>query len=198
MEETVLTEMQKPKRKKKMIFIGILALLLIVAGIFGWIKYQEKKKEDYAKLQAETIVDMRVSFLMATLIAGSYSDVWDNAIDNGNDFNVAISEFKSSIEDNALKDRKDEQEAIKENMKLLQNPPEDYTESYNVLKEMYGTYARIMEQAESPSGSLIEFNKNVNELYSDFEEKVEQLDITLPSDVKKIKEDMEKEKTTEN
>ncbi|MCE4051866.1 hypothetical protein [Bacillus sp. Au-Bac7] len=198
MEETVLTEIQKPKRKKKMIFIGILALVLIAAGIFGWIKYQEKKKQDYAKLQAETIVDMRVSFLMATLIVGSYSDVWDNAIDNGNDFNVAISEFKSSIEDNALKDRKDEQESIKENMKLLQNPPENYTESYNVLKEMYGTYARIMEQAESPSGSLIEFNKNVNELYSDFEEKVEQLDITLPSDVKKIKEDMEKEKTTEN
>jgi hypothetical protein len=56
----------------------------------------------------------------------------------------------------------------------------------------------MTDQALSPSGSLIEFNRHTGELASQFEEEKEQLEITLPADVKKLKKEIEKDKKDDN
>lgn len=201
MEEVIQNNkiIKPPRKKKKIIIISIIIAILITAGgIYSWLKYQKVQEEKYAKIQAETIVDMHIQFLLATIIVGTYSNVWDRAIDNGNDFNIALTNFKEGLKDKGtLGDLEKKQDEIRDNMKLLQNPPKEYMESYIVLKETYGTYTKMMEQALSPSGSLLEFNRKTNDLYSNFEEQMERLEITLPADVKKIKKKFEKEKKTD-
>ena len=191
---------QPPKNKKKrLLIIGIIiAALIIIGSVIGWFKYQEAQKEKYAKIQAETIVNMQIESILSALIISKYSEVWSNAIDNGNDFNVALANFKDGLEESdVIKDREKAQDKIRNNMKLLQNPPDEYLESYIATKELYGTYTKMAEQTMSPSGSLIEFNRKTNDLFSQFQEQKENVEISLPADVKKIKKEIEKEKEKE-
>lgn len=193
-QSTTRIEHKKPKRLM-VVFLSIICLMVIAGGIIGWLKYQEKQKEKYAKSLAETSVDMYMEFLLSSLIVSSYSDVWSKAIDNGADFSIKVANFQDSISEKGLiSDRKNGREKIRNKMKLLQNPPTDYRESYNILKKMYATYTQMVDQSISPTGSLIEFNRKTDDLSSQFEQQKEEFTITLPADVKKIKSNIEKSK----
>lgn len=176
-------------------------MVLLIAGgsIFGWFKYQQNQKEQYAKNLAKTSAEMQLEFLLSSIIVAKYSEVWNDAIDSGMDFNVQLASYQGNLSDKGtLDDRENGRDKIREKMKLLQNPPKDYAESYKVVKQMYGIYSKMVDQTLSPSGTLIEFNNNTNDLYSQFEQKKEELQITLPADVKKLKKKYEKGKSKEN
>lgn len=188
----------KPKKKKVFLFLLVFTLLIAGGSIFGWYKYEKNQKEQYAKNLAKTSADMQLEFLLSSILVAGYSDVWDNAIDSGMDFNVQLATYKENLsKKGSLDARENGQNKIRDKMKLLQNPPKEYKDSYIVLKKMYGIYSKMVDQSLSPTGSLIEFNKNTNELYSQFEQQKEELQITLPTDVKKLKKKYEKEKSKE-
>ena len=80
------------------------------------------------------------------------------------DFNDALSnlfsdsDFKSkvsSIESN--------QELVAGMMKDLKNPPEEYKEAYDAIKELYDAYTALTNLATNPTGSLTTFSQNFNE-----------------------------------
>lgn len=200
LEQNISPRPVKSKRNKIIIFT-IVGLIIVIGAILGFLKYQqvqdEKAKEEYASLLADVSVDMYAELLLSSVIVSFYSDVWSSAIDDGKDFNVELTNYRDGIQESVLVDREEKQDKLRDNMKLLQNPPEEYMESYIVLKQMYGSYTEMAEQVQSPSGSLIEFNKNTNNIYSEFEKKQEEFMITLPADVKKIKEKIEKDKEEE-
>ncbi|MFC0417724.1 hypothetical protein ACFFHH_20150 [Cytobacillus solani] len=204
MEEVIEIPPNRDNKKKqtKVAIILIITLLLIIGGVVGWIKYkqvqQEKKKEEYANLIAETSVEMYFEFLLSSLIVSSYSDVWRNAIDNRNDFNEKLRDFRDDIsKDGLLEDREKGRDKIRENMKLLQDTPKEYLDSYIVLKQLYGVYTKMVDQSLSPTGSLIEFNRKTNDLASQFEQQQEELLITIPADIKKLREKYEEDKKKE-
>jgi len=66
-------------------------------------------------------------------------------------------------------------------MQRLNSPPEEYKKSYDVLIELYGYYTQYMEQAISPTGSLIEFNNKSNDLSSQISKLYNQFKILLPN-----------------
>ncbi|MGG1483354.1 hypothetical protein ABEI56_04615 [Peribacillus castrilensis] len=190
---------KKGKKHTKLIIISIVGVLIILGIVMGWMKYQQNKKEEYANILAETSVDMYYEFLMSSMVLASYSNVWEKAIDDGRDFNVALVSFRDDISNKGIIEETEKgQDKIRGNMKLLQNPPKEYMESYIVLKQMYGSYSKMVDQTFSPSGSLIDFNRKTNDLYSQFEQQQEELTITLPADIKKLKKKYEKEKKKED
>lgn len=69
-------------------------------------------------------------------------------------------------------------------MESLQSPPEGYEDTYKVLKELYGIYTELASQAQSPSGSLVSFNTNVDTTQSEFNRVFEEFLITAPKDVR--------------
>ncbi|PIC98817.1 MULTISPECIES: hypothetical protein [unclassified Sporosarcina] len=200
--ESINKELTPKKKSNKIIIVSILAIVIILSGIFGVMKYQnlqkEKKKQEYATILAETSVEMYFEFLLSSVIVANYSDVWRNAIDKRNDFSTKISEYKERLTENGMIEAREKgREKIRENMKILQSPPAEYVETYTLIKQMYGVYTKMVDQALSPTGSLIDFNRKTNDLYSQFEQQQEELLITLPADIKKLKEDYEKNKEEE-
>lgn len=201
LEQNIPTRPNKNNKRTKIIIFTIIGLIVLIGAVLGYLKYQkvqeEKAKEEYANLMADTSVDMYAELLISSLVVTYYSDIWNSAIDNRKDFNVELANYRENIRESILDEREVEQDKLRDNMKILQNPPDDYLESYIVLKQMYGSYTKMAEQVQSPSGSLIEFNRKTNEIYSDFEKQQEEFTITLPADVKKLKEKIEAEKEDE-
>ncbi len=193
---------KKRKKKKNTIIFLILGILLVVGIVLGVMKYQqnqtEKKNAEYAVILAETTVDMYFEFIISNYLVISYSDIWKNAIELDIDFNDAVNSYKDAVsEKGVFEEREKEKDDLRNNMKLLQNPPKEYMESYLVLKQMYGIYSKMYEQSISPTGSLIDFNRKTNDLTSQYEQLQEELLITLPADVKELKDKYEKEKDEE-
>ncbi|WP_146553422.1 hypothetical protein [Rummeliibacillus sp. SL167] len=191
MENTDYQEYHSKRKSKKGLIIStiiIVTIAFIGGGGYSWYKYQQDQKEKYAKKLAKTSAEIQLEFLLASIVADGSSDVWNDAIDDGRDFNLQLTTYHDILSENGtVKERKNGQKKIRNMMKALQNPPDDYNESYKVLKQIYGIYSKMLDQALYPSGSLLEFNRNINDLYNQFEQKKEELSITLPTDVKKLK-----------
>ncbi|WP_427137336.1 hypothetical protein [Psychrobacillus psychrodurans] len=193
---------KKRKKKKNTIILVTIGIFLVIGVVLGVMKYQqnqtEKKNAEYAIILAETTVDMYFEFIISNYLVISYSDIWENAIDLDIDFNDAVNSYKDAVsEKGVFEEREKEKDGLRNNMKLLQNPPTEYMESYIVLKQMYGIYSKMYEQSLSPTGSLVDFNRKTNDLTSQYEQLQEELLITLPADVKELKDRYEKEKNEE-
>ncbi|MGR5883056.1 hypothetical protein ACT7DC_25090 [Bacillus cereus] len=63
--------------------------------------------------------------------------------------------------------------------------PEKYKETYEEYKKLYGIITVIHEQVQSPSGSLLEFNKNTNNLQQEYKKIRGNIEITIPDEIKK-------------
>lgn len=192
-DELVTTE--PVKKKKDKVLIGLIVVAIIV-GIVGWqVNNMEKKaalekeqKEQYlATLQLASLSILN-STITATEMCEGYSDVWRNAIDRGRDFNTAIRDRADYYE---LQGKFAELEAAKEDidklMKELNNPSEEYKKAHEKLLEIYGIYTELNSQANSPSGSLMTFNQNINKLQNDFIRATNEYTILVP-EVKDLKQ----------
>lgn len=80
--------------------------------------------------------------------------------DDFNDSLAALfsdSDFKSTI--SSIKNNQDDVAYL---MKSLQNPPEEYEEAYETIKEFYNAYLNLTGLVIDPSGSLQTFSNNFN------------------------------------
>lgn len=73
-------------------------------------------------------------------------------------------------------------ENISNKLKELKEPPQEYQEYYNNVMDLYLLHEKYIEMAINPSGSLIEYNKNANELASDIKNKMNEIEIIMPNE----------------
>lgn len=80
------------------------------------------------------------------------------------DFNDSLSELFSDEEfQDKIASIKSNQATVKELMQELTNPPAEYEEAYNTLKDYYDAYLELTNLAISPTGSLQSYTDDFNE-----------------------------------
>jgi hypothetical protein len=181
-----------PKNKKRTV-IGIIVVLAILVGLGAAYKlYVDKKQTEAAAVEAAARAEYEQTFLIASIkVSGTeilcgmwvelYASVWNDAIDEGDDFNDAIADVYDYMESEGVLDefsaRKEETAGV---MRALQNPPDDYRDSYELLVEMYSVASQICQMATDPSGSLMTYNQNKNSQMSEFDSLFDKLQIKIP------------------
>lgn len=165
-----------------LVIVAIIGVIFVIKNIQKNIAEQERIQisEDY-----ETNLELASSMMLtgaakAEDVGGLIHDVWYNTIYEesdsetdrytktsgrfNDDFNDSLktlfadSSFQlkiSSIESN--------QESVKTIMKELTNPPQEYSEAYNALKEYYDAYLEFTNLVINPTGSLQTFTSNFND-----------------------------------
>ncbi|WP_147296312.1 hypothetical protein [Halobacillus trueperi] len=70
---------------------------------------------------------------------------------------------------------------IESNLKELNDPPEKFQKVYDETIELYGSYKEFVSLAESPTGSLLEFNKKFSKLSTEIVSSVDKIEVMMPN-----------------
>lgn len=191
------------KSKKKPIIISLVIIIIIAMSSASYWYYNDKQQKEEAAAKAamiqkyqndisEAVIKIVAYSYISEKITNLYSTVWSGAIKarygiqvNGKkaySFNEAIKYQREELEDKGiLKKVRENTQSVDALMKSLNNPPEEFQKAYGILVEMYGNYTQFADQADSPTGSLIEFNKKTNELSAGISKYYNQFKILLPN-----------------
>lgn len=185
----VSMSVDKEKAKKLAgIVIGVVVIVaLIVVSIFVSKSNQAKKAAaEYADNFDLCVSSMFIGASSAESACGLIHDVWYNCIyeewddttnkytrdkwgDYYSDFNDALSNLFSDISFiSKISGIKSNQDLVAGLMKELKNPPEEYNDAYDALKELYEVYCDLTECAVNPSGNLSGYTSTFNAADSDF------------------------------
>jgi hypothetical protein len=100
------------------------------------------------------------------MVNGNLADRIDY-ITNYFNFNDALGyQYKANIKQGLISQIDNEKTQIDEIMKKLNNPPNGFGKSYDIVFGMYGTYSELISLAESPQGSLVSYSQKTNDLFS--------------------------------
>ncbi len=173
--------------------ISIIILLFTITKVtnmeeeYQAIQAQKKKEADYLIAAASFYNDIETFRYSASYVLSEYSTTWSKAIDQRNDFNNALRSKRTEIDgtvttvdtfySNMGTDLKLVSEAAKEQ-------PNKYKETYEEYKKIYGIITALNEQAQSPSGSLITFNQNVNTLIQEYKKAAGNINIAITDEIK--------------
>ena len=178
----------KGKRKTKHIIVAFILIFSLVIGWFGYSSYQTKRAAEAAE-EARTTYYKNIGFSRLLMLTGAVHaeeacnlilSVWHNSIykvkdsetdkytrkNNGtgafyDDFNDAL---KALFSDEDFIEKcnmiKSNQEKITEQMKTMVNPPDEYREAYNSLRNMYTAMVKLSELATNPTGSYNSFSQS--------------------------------------
>lgn len=171
------------KNTKKFIVIAVVAIIAIIAAIFigNNVKQQKlaeeeaQRKEAYASNLETTSFTMLMGAIEAEDAGNLIKKVWYNKIYDeydsetnkytrgASDFNEALSNLFSDSEFRVtLSSIETNQDTVAGMMKKLKNPPEEYEDAYDAIKELYDAYTKLTNLAISPSGSLQTYSENFN------------------------------------
>lgn len=177
---------------KKVVTIAlsvVVLIALVLAGVSISKKNATKKEaEEYAQNLTLCSELMYSGAADAESAATLIHDVWNNCIvekkdsttdpytrtKNGSgwfydDFNDALSNlFNDHIFQQQIGWIKDNQTSVAKYMKNLKNPPDEYKEAFDALKDLYEVYCTITDCAVNPTGSLNSFTSTFNTADSDF------------------------------
>ena len=178
---------------KKYILIAVIAVVAIVAAILLGIAIHksnlEKESARLSEQYADTLETDYYSMLLGAIEAEDAGNliksVWYNAIyeerdsktdkftrPNGyfvDDFNTALANlFRDSDFNETISSIESNQDLVSGLMKDLKNPPEEFDEAYDAIKELYNAYTALTNLATDPSGSLTTFSQNFNAADSEF------------------------------
>ncbi|EJR45758.1 hypothetical protein [Bacillus mycoides] len=173
--------------------ISIIILLFTITKVtnmeeeYQAIQAQKKKEADYLIAAASFYNYIETFRYSASYVLSEYSTTWSKAIDQRNDFNNALRSKRTEIDgtvatvdtfySNMGTDLKLVSEAAKEQ-------PNKYKETYEEYKKIYGIITALNEQAQSPSGSLITFNQNVNTLIQEYKKAAGNINIAITDEIK--------------
>ncbi|OUA86558.1 hypothetical protein [Bacillus thuringiensis] len=193
--------------RKTIIGLIVLALILTIVSInvvklntdkkeAAALEVQKKKDEKYFSATYHFYDSTTAYEFISSSQLSTYSIAWKNAIQKQEDFSLAVNteitksndtiQSLTGIYEKLGKDLKVVSEAAKEQ-------PEKYKETYEEYKKLYGIITVIHEQVQSPSGSLLEFNKNTNNLQQEYKKIRGNIEITIPDEIKKEHEKRIKE-----
>lgn len=179
-------ELKKAKGKKKVkIIIALIAVILIVGSVtaVGIVQYQIKIEDNVKKYgdNLELAADaMLLGASESETCANLIKKVWYNTIFKESDYETDkytkpdgyfVSDFNESLGNlywdsdfvNKISDIKENKETVNSFMKKLKNPPEEYEEAYDALKELYDSYLSLTNLATDPSGSLQTYSSDFAE-----------------------------------
>ena len=186
---------KKPISKKKIALI-IVVIIAVIVVIFGAQQAQKQSQLATAAEQSETYEEnldiISTSMLLGAIQAETNGNliksVWYNCIyekeddetdeftresggrgDFYEDFNDALSNLFSDsgfIEDTEYVEQY--QDTVTSLMKEMQDPPEEWEEAYDSLKEAYDVFYEFTNMVINPSGSYTTFSSNFSELDSEF------------------------------
>lgn len=190
--------------------IGLLAILALIVTIVSInvvktnadkkeaeaLEAQKKRDEKYLNAAAEFYISTEAFEYVSANQLSTYSKAWSNAINNRTDFSLAVNtEIKKSA--TIITGIAEMYNSMGENLKVVSEAaneePKKYKETYEEYKEVYGIITALNEQVKSPSGSLLKFNENANTLLQDYKKVKGNIDIAIPSEVKKKIEERKKE-----
>ena len=176
----------KPK-KRTLIIIIICVLVAIIAGIVSYYTYQQKKIKDYEGNLSAATSTMLLGATTAEKAGGLIHDVWYNTIYKKSDtktdkytkttgtWGTFHSDFNDSLQtlfaDSEFNKQTDSIEGnqllVKDLMKKLQNPPKQYEDAYEKIKDFYDVYLEFTNLVINPPGNLQSYTNKFNELDSD-------------------------------
>ncbi len=162
------------KKSKPTLFILTIITYLLLTGCSASDRgYSEK----YKSAQLEIAFGAE----SATKICEVYSQTWEAAIENGNDFNQAIKRAQETLQSSKAFEILEETKAEAEKkMKDAANPPKSFEEPYKKLVQLYGIYGQLNSLAMNPSGTLMSFNQKVNDLSSQFISLSNEISVLVP------------------
>lgn len=168
--------------KHKKITIGVIIILMIciACGTIGYFKYENTKKykENFNKAE----INIEVEESTAAVMANKESEVWDDAIQNSDDFETAVNDLHEKYQQNgSLKSLINDSKKSEEIMKLLKNPPKNYGQAYSILVKMYTKAESVKDMARYPSGSLNSYTNNLTNTTKDFDDLHNNLKVIIPS-----------------
>lgn len=181
------------KKKKIIIsIIAILVVIFAIIAIVCMVNVTNQKKAEEAVAAAEAAKVQEANDYVSNLKLASFTmltgastaeeagtlihDVWyDTIFDKHNadtskytsgnsDFNDSLSELFSDEEfQDKITSIKSNQDTVKDLMQELTNPPAEYEEAYDTLKNYYDAYLELTNLAISPTGSLQSYTDDFNE-----------------------------------
>lgn len=180
-------EKAKAKKKKKLIVTSLILVVLIIAGtVFSSYYSKQKRLEEYKTLLSLATQTMYEGAVDAEKAAKLIHDVWYNTIweksDSttdkytkrsgyrfNDDFNDSLSAlFADSSFTDGIEFLKLRNNIVNNTMQQLVNPPDEYSEAYSAVKNLYDAYMDITNCVINPTGSLTSYTDSFNEADSDF------------------------------
>lgn len=194
--EVTAVNLQMKKSTKKYIVTAAIAVIAIVALALLAVSIKNKKAADaYANNVAAYSANLEKASYTMLLSAAKAEEagnliklVWNNSIHevsdsktnkytktkNGtgwfhSDFNDALGslfsdkDFKSTV--NQIETAQNEAANI---MKSLKNPPEEYEDAYDAVKDYYEAYITLTNMVTNPNGSLQTYSSGFNNAVSEF------------------------------
>lgn len=183
--ETVNVPLPSAKKSTKK-YIGIAAVVLAIVAIVAVAisSVSSKRAQEQYLQNLKTAADTMLEGAADAEKAGTLiHSVWYNTIyekrdvstdkytrkSNGggafyDDFNDALSNlFSDSSFRSRVQNIKANRDKVAELMKRLKNPPAEYKEAYDALRELYDAYYELTDCAVNPTGSLTTFTAAFNE-----------------------------------
>ncbi|MBQ7874205.1 MAG: zinc-ribbon domain-containing protein [Oscillospiraceae bacterium] len=178
-----------PKTKKYVITAVIAVIVIALIAFLGSSisknnaeKEAERIRQEYAETLEEAVYTMLSGAAGAEEAGNLIKQVWYNAIHEENDsrtdkyttengwgytfvdFNTALSNLMYDSEFMVkLANIENNQATVKTLMKQLTNPPEEYEEAYDALKDFYDAYLQLTNLALDPTGSYNTYSESFNE-----------------------------------
>ena len=148
---------------------------------------QKKKEANYLIAAASFYNNINTFKHAASYVLSEYSTTWSSAIDKRQDFNHALSSKRTEI-DGMITTVDTFYSTMGNDLKLVseaaKEQPNKYKETYEEYKKIYGIITALNEQAQSPSGSLISFNQNVNALIQEYKKAAGNINIAITDEIK--------------
>ncbi|MDR4982493.1 hypothetical protein RGU74_01935 [Bacillus cereus] len=173
--------------------ISIIVLLFTITKItnmeeeYQALQAQKKKEANYLIAAASFYNNIDTFKYAASYVLSEYSTTWSNAIDQRNDFNNALNSKRKEI-DGMIVTVDTFYSSMGNDLKLVseaaKEQPNKYKETYEEYKKIYGIITALNEQAQSPSGSLISFNQNVNALIQEYQKAAGNINIAITDEIK--------------
>ena len=187
------------------ILIAVVIIIIVIAGGFGIKSNNEKKavqkaeqeakeqKENYESTLQKAITTMLTGASDAEEAGNLIHDVWYDAIYKNyseantskyvkatGDFNDSLSAlFNDSTFKSKIASIESNKDSVSSLMKQLKNPPDEYEEAYDSLKELYNSYLDITNLVTDPTGSLQSFTSNFNDADSEVAQKMQAMQIYM-------------------
>ncbi|EOO71751.1 hypothetical protein ACQVPJ_22310 [Bacillus mycoides] len=159
---------------------------------------QRKKDNEYLMAAANFYNDIDSFEMFSTLVLSGYSTTWSEAITNHKDFNVELI-LKKTESDPMIKHADLLYTEMGQQLKIVSEAtkehPKQYKEVYEEYKKIYSVITALNEQMNSPTGSLISFNQNVNSLIQEYKKAQGSIKIAITDEIKNKSKQIEESRT---
>lgn len=162
------------KKSPVLIAILIFVIICIVVGLLNW-----WQKVTYEKRLIATIQSIIRNTESSSEIIEGISATWSKAISDGQDFSTMINSFLLKNK-GSLEILEKDGNTVERGMLYLKKNSAKNREAYSAVVDLYINYNQIYSLAQSPRGTLISFNEEVNKLSSEYLKLLTKVKLAIP------------------